>query len=174
MNISEDDFAVLTGIVEFHFKFSEYVREQDKELFYRAVDYAKTFTESEGMKFNYWHEDNKKFLEELSEIIIKKQMSYQKFTQIFDDEYEAETEWIKKKKTTKQDPLGMKSYLENFVKHSRELDYDSFDMNDWENYIKICKCVKDNPKFIEFATNQIKRVLGESSDFLKEFNHDKN
>jgi hypothetical protein len=169
MNISKEDFLLLTGLAEFHFKFSEYVKEQDKEMFYRAIDYAKTFTESEGMKFDYWHENNKRFLEELCEIIIKKQNSYNKFTQTFDDDDEAEVQWMKKKKTSKEDPLGMKSYLENFVRHSRELDYDSFDTNDWENFIKICKCITDDPKFIEFATNQVKRVLGETSDFLKEF-----
>jgi hypothetical protein len=63
----------------------------------------------------------------------------------------------------------MKSYLENFVRHARELDYDSFDMSDWENFIKICKCITDNPKFIEFAKTQVIRVLGSETDVLKEF-----
>lgn len=33
--------------------FQEYVREMDPEMWKRAVDYAKTFTEVEGVEFTY-------------------------------------------------------------------------------------------------------------------------
>jgi hypothetical protein len=33
--------------------FQDYVREMDPELWKRAVDYAKTFTEVEGVEFTY-------------------------------------------------------------------------------------------------------------------------
>ena len=47
MKISKEDYLLLTAMVEFHFKFSEYVREQNEEMFYRAIDYAQTYTQSE-------------------------------------------------------------------------------------------------------------------------------
>jgi hypothetical protein len=64
----------------------------------------------------------------------------------------------------------MKNYLSNFMRHAKELDYDSFSLEDWANFANICKYIKDDPKFIEFAKSQIIRVLGSGSDFLKEFN----
>lgn len=169
MNISKKDYLLLTAMVEFHFKFAEYVREQDKELFYRAIDYGKTYTEVEGMQFDYWHEDNKKFLDELSRTLIKRKTSFERFAEHFEDEYEAEQQWINKKKTDKEDPLGMKKYLENFIRHARELDYDSFDLTDWVNFANICKHIQEDSKFIEFAKAQVIRVLGSESDVLKEF-----
>lgn len=33
--------------------FQEYIREMDAQLWKRAVDYAKTFTEVEGVEFTY-------------------------------------------------------------------------------------------------------------------------
>jgi hypothetical protein len=38
--------------------------------------------------------------------------------------------------------------------------------------VKITKYIKNDPKFIEFAIQQIERVLGETSDFLKEFKNE--
>jgi hypothetical protein len=171
MNIPKKDFLLLTGLVEFHFKFAEYIRENDKDMFYRAIDYAKTFTDVEGISFDYWHEDNKKFLDELCRTLIKKEASFNKLVSSVGDEEEAKDIWIEKKKTSKDDFLGFNSYLNNFIHHSRELDYDSFDMTDWANFVKICKYVKDNPKFIEFAKANIIRVLGQDSDMLKELNN---
>ena len=78
MEISKKDFILMTGVIEFHFKFSEYIRETDSDLFFRAIDYAKTFTEVEGMEFNYWHEDHKKFLDELNRKLERKKASYQR------------------------------------------------------------------------------------------------
>lgn len=170
MKISENDYKLLVGVAEFHFKFSEYIKEYDKDLFFRAIDYAKTFSNKDGIAFDYWHEDNQKFLEELNNILEKKISSFNRLVSKVGNEREAEKIWMKKKGTNKEDVLGMNNYLMNFVQHARELSYDEFSDDDWTNFVNICKHVKNDPKFIEFATNQIKRVLGESSDFLKEFN----
>jgi hypothetical protein len=174
MKISEKDFALLTSMVEFHFKFSEYIRETDKDLFYRAVDYAKTFAAKDGIQFNYWHEDNKKFLDQLHKIIIKTKTRFNRLLDRVGDEEKAKDLWMKKKNTNKDDVLGMNNYLANFKHHARELDYDSFDLTDWVNFANICKHVVDDDKFIEYAKSQVIRVLGPDSDILKEFNHDKN
>ena len=62
MKIPKKDYTLLVGIAEFHFKFAEYVRESDSAMFFRAIDYARTYTKVDGLTFDYWHEDNKKFL----------------------------------------------------------------------------------------------------------------
>lgn len=168
MKISKEDYATLTTIVEFHFKFSEYIREIDEELFYRAVDYAKTFAKVDGASLEYWHEDNKKFLDELYRTLHKKEMLLKQFVDKIGNEEEAKQMWMKKRGTNQEDILGIKNYIANFVRHGRELDYDSFDLSDWANFTNICKYVKNDPSFIDFAIGQIKRIHGENSDFLKE------
>ena len=47
----EDDILVRKALIEFSFKFSEYVKEVDHELWKRAVDYALTFTKVDGVEF---------------------------------------------------------------------------------------------------------------------------
>jgi len=175
MKIPEQDFIALTSMVEFHFKFSEYIKENNPDLFYRAVDYAKTFTSSDKMKFEYWHEDTPRFLEELSKIIMTREMKFTNYVNKIGDAENAKSMWMKKKKTTKDDHLGLKSYIDNFVHHSNKLNYDSFDASDWDNYIKIAMYVNNNEKFTNFAISQVSRVLGEDSLYLKELkNNGKN
>lgn len=48
---SEEDVLVRAALLEFSFKFSEYIKEMDPELWKRAVDYAMTFTKVEGVEF---------------------------------------------------------------------------------------------------------------------------
>jgi hypothetical protein len=167
MKISESDFLLLTGLAEFHFKFAEYVREADNDLFYRAIDYAKTYTQVDGMKFDYWHEDPKKFLKEMNEVFVKIQQKFDRLVSKVGDSEEAKKIWMKKKKTSNDDVLGMKNYLDNFKHHSKSLNFDHFDMADWENFVNICKHIDNDAKFIEFAVGQIKRVLGSDSDLVK-------
>jgi len=174
MKISKDDFLLLTGMVEFHFKFSEYIRENNEELFFRAVDYAQTFTNAKGVSFEYWHENNKRFLDELHNILNKRKSNFDRLVNKVGNKEEATKMWMTKKKTNSEDPLGMKNYLSNFVRHARELDYDAFDMQDWINFTNITKYVKNDPKFIEFAIGQIVRVLGSDCDLIKELNNESN
>ena len=47
----EEELLVKEALLEFSFKFSEYIREMDPELWKRAVDYAVTFTKVEGVEF---------------------------------------------------------------------------------------------------------------------------
>lgn len=173
MKISDKDYNLLIGLVDFHFKFSEYVREQDQEMFYRAVDYARTFTNTAGVEFEYWHEDNKKFLNELYNMLLKKRNAYDKFidksVDAGDTLDEALDKWTRKKKTNKEDPLGIKNYTSNFIRHSKELDYNSFDEEDWDNFFGICVFIK-NDGFIEFAKKIIIKLFGENDDKLKRFN----
>jgi hypothetical protein len=170
MKISEKDYKLLVGLVEFHFKFAEYIRESNQEMFYRAIDYAKTYTNSDGVQFDYWHEDNAKFLQELSTVLLKAKTSFDRLvSKVGGDEDYAKEIWMKKKKTNKEDLLGMGNYLSNFIRHAKELDYDSFTSEDWMNYVNICKYIDNDPKFIEFAKAQVVRVLGSDSDFLKGF-----
>jgi hypothetical protein len=54
----EDDDAeeaekITQAFLEFTHHFQEYVKEMNPELWKRAVDYAKTFTEIEGVEFTY-------------------------------------------------------------------------------------------------------------------------
>lgn len=168
MKISKEDFLVLTAMAEFHMKFSEYIREQDEALFFRAVDFAKTYTHVDGMQFDYWHENNKKFLNELSGILTKKKFNFDRFVEKVGNEAEAIKIWMKRKKTSNTDPLGMKNYIDNFKRHARELDYQTFDVEDWKNFIAICKYIKDDEKFISMMISIMKEQLGESSNLYKE------
>lgn len=172
MKITKEDYLLLNAVAEFHMKFSEYVREHNSDLFFRAVDYAKTYAQVEGMKFDYWHDDNKKFLSELLLVLENKSISFDKFVAKVGDMENAKEAWMKKKKTTSDDILGMKSYLENFKRHAKELDYDSFDVEDWKNFVNICKYIKDDPKFIEMILNLIIKYFGEHSEMYKEFQLD--
>jgi hypothetical protein len=49
---TEEDILFRTALIEFGFKFSEYVREVNPELWKRAIDYAVTFTKVEGVEFH--------------------------------------------------------------------------------------------------------------------------
>ena len=167
MKISKEDFLLLTAMAEFHFKFSEYIRENNEELFFRAIDYAQTFTQVEGIKFDYWHENNKQFLKELATILLKKKTTFEKLVNKLGSEEEATELWIAKKKTNKEDVLGIKNYLSNFMRHAKELDYESFDLEDWSFFVDICKNIKD-VKFIDFAKSQISKILGPDSIFIKD------
>jgi hypothetical protein len=57
-NIEEQ--KVMEAFLSFTSLFSKYVKENDKELFKRAVDYAKTYTEEDvsGVVFHYVDEDD--------------------------------------------------------------------------------------------------------------------
>ena len=173
MKIPQEDYNLLVGVAEFHFKFAEYIRETDQNMFYRAIDYARTYTKANGLSFDYWHEDNKKFLMELSNMLLKIQNSYEKCLNKFQDEQKAKTMWMKKKKTTIEDILGVKNYTQNFIHHSKELEYESFDEEDWRNFSSICSFIEDE-KFKTFALNQVKKYLGEEHIIVKEFPIGKN
>lgn len=169
MEISKEDYILMTGVIEFHFKFSEYIRETDKELFFRAVDYAKTFTEVEGMNFNYWHEDHSNFLDELNRKIERKKSSYAKLLEkVEGDEEQAKKIWKRKKKTTDDDFFGIDSYMTNFIHHAPKFEYENFDMTHWVNFVKICKNIKNNSKFIEFALVKIAEYNTIESEIYKE------
>jgi hypothetical protein len=49
---TEEEILYRTAVIEFGFKFSEYVKEVDPELWKRAIDYAVTFTKVEGVAFH--------------------------------------------------------------------------------------------------------------------------
>jgi len=57
-NIEEQ--KVMEAFLSFTSLFSKYVKENDKELFKRAVDYAKTYTEEDvsGVILHYVDEDD--------------------------------------------------------------------------------------------------------------------
>ena len=54
---SVDRLASGLGDIEFSTHYADYVKEMDESLHKRAVDYAKTFTDVEGVEFNYIDED---------------------------------------------------------------------------------------------------------------------
>lgn len=51
--ILSDAEKLSLAFLSFTHHFQEYVREMNPELWKRAVDYAKTFTEVEGVEFTY-------------------------------------------------------------------------------------------------------------------------
>jgi hypothetical protein len=58
----DDDYTtskILETLLTFNSHFSRYIKENDKELFKRAIDYAKTFTEEDvdGIVLDYLKED---------------------------------------------------------------------------------------------------------------------
>ena len=55
--MSEEARAFLEAVFEFSTHYAEYVKEMDESLHRRAVDYAKTFTDVEGVEFNYIDEE---------------------------------------------------------------------------------------------------------------------
>jgi hypothetical protein len=173
MKISEKDYSLLVGVAEFHFKFAEYVRESDSDMFYRAIDYARTYTKTDGLHFDYWHENNKQFLSELSAMLLKIQNSYERCLRKYENEDIAKTNWMKKKNTTIEDILGIKNYIQNFTHHMKELEYENFDEEDWRNFSSICFYIKDE-KYKVFALEQMKKYLGENHIIVKEFPNGKN
>jgi hypothetical protein len=50
--------AFLEAVFEFSTHYAHYVKEMDENLHRRAVDYAKTFTDVEGVEFNYVDEED--------------------------------------------------------------------------------------------------------------------
>lgn len=58
MNEEENHLTTL-AIIEFGFKFAEYVKAMDKDLWSRAVDYAKDWTKVEGISFYYVNDEDK-------------------------------------------------------------------------------------------------------------------
>jgi len=62
-DLSEEDIFIMKKmfdlILTFNRHFSSYIKENDKELFNRAVDYAKTFTQEDvpGIILSYTDED---------------------------------------------------------------------------------------------------------------------
>ena len=55
--MSEKARAFLEAVFEFSTHYAEYVKEMDESLHRRAVDYAKTFTDVEGVEFTYVDQD---------------------------------------------------------------------------------------------------------------------
>ena len=58
--------AFLEAVFEFSTHYAHYVKEMDENLHKRAVDYAKTFTESVGIEYAgcliYWYDVHGTFL----------------------------------------------------------------------------------------------------------------
>ena len=103
---------------------------------------------------------------------MKKENSLKRLIIKLGNEEEANKLWMSKKKTNTEDILGIKNYISNFVRHARELDYESFDLEDWLNFVKICKYVKNDSKFIDFACGKISSILGEDNDFIKDLKNE--
>ena len=55
--MSDDARAFLEAVFEFSTHYAQYVKEMDESLHKRAVDYAKTFTDVEGVEFDYVDEE---------------------------------------------------------------------------------------------------------------------
>ena len=55
--MSEDARAFLEAVFEFSTHYAPYVKEMDEDLHKRAVDYARTFTDVEGVEFKDIDED---------------------------------------------------------------------------------------------------------------------
>lgn len=53
MNEEEKSHLTTLAIIEFGFKFAEYVKEMNPDLWKRAIDYAKDWTQVEGVSFHY-------------------------------------------------------------------------------------------------------------------------
>lgn len=49
----EEAEKITQAFLQFTHRFQEYIKEIDPELWKRAVDYSKTFTEVEGVEFTY-------------------------------------------------------------------------------------------------------------------------
>ena len=56
--MNEDVKAFLEAVFEFSTHYANYVKEMDESLHSRAVDYAKTFTDVEGVEFDYVDEED--------------------------------------------------------------------------------------------------------------------
>jgi hypothetical protein len=52
-DIRDEAEKLSLAFLQFTHHFQEYIKEMDPELWKRAVDYAKTFTDVEGVEFTY-------------------------------------------------------------------------------------------------------------------------
>ena len=55
--MSDEARAFLEAVFEFSTHYAQYVKERDESFHKRAVDYAKTFTDVEGVEFDYVDEE---------------------------------------------------------------------------------------------------------------------
>ena len=53
MTEDEKNNLMRTAMIEFGLNFARYVKEMDKDMWQRAVDYAKDTTDVDGVLFNY-------------------------------------------------------------------------------------------------------------------------
>lgn len=60
MDKEEESRKTTLAIIEFGFKFAEYIKEMDYDLWKRAIDYAKDWTEVEGISFHYMKDKDEK------------------------------------------------------------------------------------------------------------------
>jgi hypothetical protein len=58
--LSPEDYKVMESFIVFNSHFAEYIKQSDPNLFNRAIDYAKTFTEEDvtGIKLKYVDKSN--------------------------------------------------------------------------------------------------------------------
>ena len=60
IDIRDMDPQLTKAMIIFGLKFAEYVKEIDRDLWDRSIDYAKTYTKVEGIEINYLDEDDDK------------------------------------------------------------------------------------------------------------------
>jgi hypothetical protein len=53
IDIRDMDPRLAKAMIIFGLKFAEYVKEIDRDLWNRSIDYAKTYTKVEGIEINY-------------------------------------------------------------------------------------------------------------------------
>lgn len=56
----ENSDELADALLNFMSLFSQYVKECDPKLWKRAIDYAKSFAETENVKFLYYEDDTEK------------------------------------------------------------------------------------------------------------------
>lgn len=73
--------------------------------------------------------------------------------------------WIAHKKRSADDVFGEKKRLAQFTK--ADLDFPSFDDDDWENYWLLCQHCDFNLAFQKKALQNIKKHLGTNNEHYK-------
>jgi len=53
MTEDENNDLMRTAMIEFGLNFARYIKEVDRDMWQRAVDYAKDTTDVDGVEFNY-------------------------------------------------------------------------------------------------------------------------
>jgi hypothetical protein len=154
-NMKDEDYDkyeqnLMEAIFKFNTLFADYVKSVDEDLWKRAVDYAKDYSGSGNVSFDYVSEktpDNLLkntlsqtiFLRDLATDIEEVREEYIAFIRNNKSKTtkEMQEKWLQYYQTTPEDPFGYQQDINMFIECDHKFNFSEFDDEDWLNYTNI-------------------------------------